>query len=73
MAGNVGRLDAVIRGSLAVVLFVAAAAVTDHIIISLGVLLCGLVIGVTALTRDCPIYRRLGIDTSKLGIHPRHR
>lgn len=65
MQQNVGRLDAWIRGVLAVVSLVVAV-IFNHIpLLSLAAAALALVMVGTALTRSCPLYRMLDVGTAR--------
>ncbi len=64
MHENVGRTDAWIRGALGILLLIAAAVLNHTPVASLIAAFLGLVFLGTALTRSCPLYRLLGVDTS---------
>jgi hypothetical protein len=64
MQKNVGRLDACIRGALAIVLFVVAVVFNRSPVISLAAALLALILMGTALTRSCPLYRALHVDST---------
>lgn len=61
---NVGPVDARIRGALAVITLVVAALLNHMPVLSLTLAVVALVLMGTALTKYCPIYRVLGIDTA---------
>lgn len=63
MENNVGTLDALIRGGLAIVFLALAAALNHRPFVSLVSAFVALVLAGTALTRWCPLYRQLGIST----------
>lgn len=63
MRKNVGRMDAWIRGALALLLFSVAAVFNRFLGVSLLAALAALVLVATALTRSCPLYRALGIGS----------
>ncbi len=65
MQRNVGRADAWIRGGLAVLLFGMAAILNHLSLVSLAAALAALILVGTALTRSCPLYRVLGIDSQR--------
>jgi hypothetical protein len=63
---NVGAADAAVRWILAALFFVAAV-VWNHLpLVALLAALLALIMAGSALTRVCPIYRLLGLSTSKL-------
>ena len=64
MQQNVGRADACVRGGVAVLLFIVAAVFNRLPVVSLAAALVALVLMGTALTRNCPMYRALGIDST---------
>ncbi len=64
MLVNVGPVDARIRGALAVIALVVAALLNHMPVLSLTLAVVALVLMGTALTKYCPIYRVLGIDTA---------
>ena len=70
MQANVGKVDAVIRGSLAVVCLLVAVMVSQQPLASLGAALCAIVLAATALTRHCPLYELLGRSTRAHPSHP---
>lgn len=63
MYKNVGRLDACIRGGLAIALFVVAIVFNRSPVISLAAALLALILMGTALTKSCPLYRILHFDS----------
>jgi hypothetical protein len=60
---NVGRIDAAIRWSLAVVFFGASLVLNGIPVVALAAAVLALVMVATALTGSCPLYRLLGIST----------
>lgn len=69
MKANVGSSDARIRLGLAVVFFALAVVFNPLPFVALGAALVALVMAGTALTRSCPLYSVLGIDTTLRRIH----
>jgi uncharacterized membrane protein YczE len=63
MQGNVGRKDAWVRATMAVVFLVIAALFNHIVVLSLGAALLAILCGGTALTHTCPLYTLFGIDT----------
>lgn len=63
MKHNVGRIDAVIRWFLAAIFFGISLAYNQSPAIALLAAAAAVVMVATALTRTCPIYWVLGIDT----------
>jgi hypothetical protein len=70
MRTNVGKADAVVRGSLAVAFLLVAVIMNQEPIVSLGAALCAIVFAATALTRHCPLYELLGRNTRARASHP---
>lgn len=64
MKSNVGNIDAVIRGFVAIAGFALAVIFNASPLASLVFAFIGLVMAGTALTRSCPLYTLLGFDTS---------
>jgi len=64
MQTNVGRVDAWIRGALAIAFLVIAVLLNKDLVLSLAAVLGAIVFGGTALTHACPLYAILGISTS---------
>ncbi len=58
MKGNVGRTDQLIRYILAIVLIALAIILNNY-----WILIPAIIIGVTAATSWCALYKILGIDT----------
>lgn len=73
MKANVGSRDAVIRWMLAVVFFALAVVFNASPVIALVSALLALVMAGTALTRSCPLYSLLGIDTCRHATEPREK
>ena len=73
MRVNVGRIDAWIRGTLAVVFLVLAAVFSASPVLSLAAALFALLFGATALTHSCPLYGVFGLDTRTHDSHPQHQ
>lgn len=69
MKQNVGIIDARIRLVLAALLFGAALAFNSLPLIALAAALVALVLAGTALTRACPMYAILGLDTTSQRSH----
>lgn len=65
MQQNVGRVDAWIRGVLAVGFLLIAVIFNEMPLLSLGAAVVALVLIGTALTRSCPLYRALDIVTAR--------
>lgn len=65
MKANVGSTDAVIRWALAAVFFALAVVFNQIPLVALISALVALVMAGTALTRSCPLYSLLGVNTSK--------
>ena len=72
MRTNVGKADAVIRGSLAVAFLLVAVVMSREPIVSLAAALCAILLAATALTRHCPVYALLGRSTRAHPSHPQH-
>lgn len=72
MRTNVGKVDAVIRGSLAVACLLVAVIVSQKPIVSLAAALCAILFAATALTRRCPLYDLFGRSTGAHPSHPQH-
>lgn len=64
MPCNEGKTDRMIRAAVAVVGIVIAIA-TGFSALGIVALVIGAIMGVTAVTGFCPIYRVLGVDTCK--------
>lgn len=62
-SNNVGWRDAGIRGFVAGLLLLGAAALQGRPLVSLGIGFIGIMIAGTALFRVCPLYALLGIST----------
>ena len=67
MEFNVGSVDAAVRASLAVLFLIAAAILNSLPVTSLFLAIVALALFGTALTRTCPLYRLLGVSTSRKG------
>lgn len=65
MRANVGGTDAIIRWALAIIFFGLAIAFNSAPVIALVAALLALVMAATALTKVCPLYTALGIDTAR--------
>lgn len=65
MKANVGSLDATIRWTFAIVFFGMAIAFNSAPAIALVTALLALVMAGTALTKVCPLYTVLGLDTAR--------
>lgn len=65
MKANVGSLDATIRWTLAIIFLGLAVAFNSAPVIALVTALLALVMAATALTKVCPLYTALGIDTAR--------
>lgn len=63
MRRNVGSVDALVRGLLAVALAVLGVSVHERGLLSFVAILVALVLMATALTRECPLYRLLHLGT----------
>ncbi|KPK07259.1 MAG: hypothetical protein AMS20_03135 [Gemmatimonas sp. SG8_28] len=63
MQTNVGRVDAWVRGGLAIAFLVIAALLNGDLVLSLTAVLFAILFGGTALTHACPVYTILGIST----------
>lgn len=61
---NVGNLDAALRGMLGLVMLGIAASLNSRPFLAIGAALIALVLFGTALTRACPLYAVLGINTA---------
>lgn len=72
MRTNVGKADAVIRGSLAVAFLLVAVVMSQEPIVSLAAALCAILLAATALTRHCPLYELFGLSTRAHPSHPQH-
>lgn len=68
-AKNVGTIDAGVRIALAGVLFFLAAIYNSRPLPALACALGALILLGTALSRSCPLYRLLGIDSCPQHIH----
>jgi hypothetical protein len=67
MKANVGSVDATIRWTLAIIFFGLAIAFNSAPAIALVTALLALVMAGTALTKVCPLYTALGLDTARHG------
>lgn len=65
MKPNVGSVDATIRWALAIIFFGLGVAFNSAPAIALVTALLALVMAGTALTKVCPLYTALGIDTAR--------
>ncbi len=65
MVRNVGAIDAMLRGVLAVLLVVFGVILHGSQVLSFAAILLGIVVMATALTRECPLYRLLHIATRR--------
>jgi hypothetical protein len=65
MRKNVGGLDSAIRVMLGFGLLLAAAGTMQWIALSIALVVLSLPLFRTALTASCPVYRLLGIDTTR--------
>ena len=63
MTANVGSTDKVIRLVLALAVVVVAFVAGISSVLGIVLLVVGAVLGVTALTGFCPLYRVLGMST----------
>jgi len=63
MQTNVGRVDAWIRGGLAIVFLVIAALLNGDMVLSLTAVLFAILFGGTALTHTCPLYTIFHLST----------
>lgn len=72
MVPNVGKADGGIRLVVGVALFILAALLAPAPLVSLLAALAGVVLIGTALTRRCPLYALLGLDTCPGRHHPQH-
>lgn len=63
MVRNVSKRDAALRGALAAVFMVLALVFNGRPVIALTAAVLGIVLAATALTRECPLYRVLGLGT----------
>ncbi len=72
MRTNVGKVDAVIRGGLAVAFLIVAVVMNQEPIVSLAAALGAILFAATALTRHCPLYELFGRSTGAHGSHPQH-
>lgn len=73
MSRNVGKIDACIRGGLAVVFLVIAVVFNWQPILSLVAALFSLVFAATALTQRCPLWGLFDIDTRARHSHPQRQ
>ncbi len=67
MKGNVGHLDALVRGILAFGCLVVAVGTYDRPLVSLGAVVVALALGATAILHTCPLYAIFHISTSHRG------
>lgn len=63
MTTNVGSTDAIVRWIFAAVFFAAAVVFNAIPVVTLMAAVLGLVMAGTALTRSCPLYTILGLNT----------
>jgi DUF2892 family protein len=63
IVNNVGRLDAMVRGTIGVLLLLAAAALNQRPFLAVAAGLLAVVLILTALTRSCPVYTVAGLST----------
>lgn len=70
MQTNVGRVDAWVRGGLAIVFLVIAALLNGDMVLSLTAVLFAILFGGTALTHACPFYTIFRISTRAHHHHP---
>jgi hypothetical protein len=68
---NVGKVDAAIRMTMGVGLLIVAAVVNARPFLALAAAALGVLALGTALTRSCPLYVVLGVNTSERGAHKR--
>jgi DUF2892 family protein len=68
---NVGNMDAALRGLLGLVVLGLAASLNDRPFLAIGAALIALVLFGTALTRVCPLYAVLGLNTAHPDTKPR--
>ena len=64
MTANVGSIDKVLRLALAIAAVIGAYLAGMSSLLGIVLLVVGAVLGVTALTGFCPLYRVLGMSTS---------
>jgi hypothetical protein len=64
MNRNVGGLDSAIRVMLGLALVLAAAGTMQWTLLSIALVLLSIPLFRTALSRSCPVYSALGIDTT---------
>ncbi|UCF39535.1 MAG: DUF2892 domain-containing protein [Gemmatimonadota bacterium] len=72
MRTNVGKVDAVIRGGLAVACLCVAVIMNRDTVVSLSAALCAILFAATALTRHCPLYELFGRRTRAHPSHTQH-
>lgn len=65
MKANVGSADATIRWALAIIFFGLGVAFNSAPVVALVTALLALVMAATALTKVCPLYTLLDIDTTR--------
>ena len=63
MTANVGSIDKVLRLALAIAAVIGAYLAGMSSLLGIVLLVVGAVLGVTALTGFCPLYRVLGMST----------
>lgn len=61
---NIGKTDQIIRGIIAILLFIISFLVSGWLRIVLVII--GIVALITAITRFCGLYKILGINTCKM-------
>lgn len=66
MTANVGSTDKVLRLALAIAAVIGAYLAGMSSLLGIVLLVVGAVLGVTALTGFCPIYRVLGMSTCRV-------
>jgi len=71
MKTNVGWVDAALRWVVAMGGFACSVGFNDRQDPSLGFAMLGLLMAATALTRACPLYAVIGIDTTGRERRPR--
>jgi hypothetical protein len=62
---NVGNVDAALRGMLGIVMLGVAASLNTRPFLAIGAAVIALMFFGTALTRVCPVYALLGINTTR--------
>jgi hypothetical protein len=65
MTKNIGRIDALVRLTVAILLLLAAAALDQRPFLTIAASLAGLLVLSTAISRFCPLYTAFRITTTR--------